>query len=209
MMDKIKNLVKRAASQKPMKDDGSVPIVQVKYFNKTAFIEVLAPYGLCASPPTNSMATVINIGAQEENRTGIVDAPATRFKNLKEGEVVVGNYVTRAKIYFKENGDIYLHVPEGNLIADVDEGDVNLNVLNGEVTIDCPHVIMTGDLTVQGNISVAGDGDVTGGFTVTGDILDNSGTNSNTVREMREIYNVHEHPENDGGGPTDQPNESM
>jgi len=46
-------------------------------------------------------------------------------------------------------------------------------------------------------------------FRVSGDIIDNYAENPNTIREMREIYDVHVHPENDSGGPTDDPNEKM
>lgn len=43
----------------------------------------------------------------------------------------------------------------------------------------------------------------------TGDIIDNVDTGGQSMQGMRETYNIHEHPENDGGGPTDQPNEQM
>lgn len=155
-----------------MKDSGSVPIVQVKYFNKTALVEVLMPYGLCSSPPLGSLATVFNILGQEENRTAIIDKPADRFKT-KPGETAVGNYITKAKIYFKEDGSVLLDVP------------------NGEVTINSSRVTMTGDLRVAG------------------DITDRYETNANTVNGMRDIYDGHDHNENDSGGPTDDPNQKM
>lgn len=44
---------------------------------------------------------------------------------------------------------------------------------------------------------------------VTGEIIDRCDTNEHTIQNMREIYNIHEHPENDSGGPTDDPNEKM
>lgn len=44
---------------------------------------------------------------------------------------------------------------------------------------------------------------------VTGDIHDRCDTTGRTMHGMRDIYNIHVHPENDGGGPTDDPNEQM
>lgn len=44
---------------------------------------------------------------------------------------------------------------------------------------------------------------------VTGDIKDKCDSSGSTMDGMRGIYNAHTHPENDSGGPTDQPNLSM
>lgn len=44
---------------------------------------------------------------------------------------------------------------------------------------------------------------------VTGDILDNCDTGGRSMQSMREVYDIHTHPENDGGGPTDEPVERM
>lgn len=44
---------------------------------------------------------------------------------------------------------------------------------------------------------------------VTGDIIDQVDGDGQSMRSMRETYNIHVHPENDSGGPTDQPNQQM
>ncbi|WP_435640337.1 phage baseplate assembly protein V [Micavibrio aeruginosavorus] len=44
---------------------------------------------------------------------------------------------------------------------------------------------------------------------VTGNIIDNVDSGGQSMSNMRETYNIHVHPENDGGGPTNQPNEQM
>lgn len=43
----------------------------------------------------------------------------------------------------------------------------------------------------------------------TGEIHDLCDTTGRTMSDMRSIYNSHEHPENDSGGPTDPPNQMM
>lgn len=44
---------------------------------------------------------------------------------------------------------------------------------------------------------------------VTGEIKDLCDTDGKTLRSMRETFDIHTHPENDSGGPTDQPNQLM
>lgn len=217
MAAQVRNMIKRAATQQPMVDSKNFPIVQVKYFNHTAIVEVLAPYGFCSSPPVGSLATIFSVGAQEENRTAVIDYPTKRFKNLEPGEVAVGNYLTLAKLYFRKNGDVELFVPHdlkvtvqndafvnitGNLNMTVD-GDVSaqisgsataviggsLGVTAAGATITCPDVLITGNLRVDG------------------DITDNAGSNSDTIAEMREIYNIHTH--NETGTVTLVPNQEM
>lgn len=46
-------------------------------------------------------------------------------------------------------------------------------------------------------------------FEVTGTIKDKCDTTGRAMDSMRQIYNMHDHDENDYGGPTDQPNQSM
>lgn len=44
---------------------------------------------------------------------------------------------------------------------------------------------------------------------VTGEIKDRCDTDGLTMEGMRQTYDIHVHPENDGGGPTDQPIQQM
>lgn len=43
----------------------------------------------------------------------------------------------------------------------------------------------------------------------TGEIIDRCGTDGRSMDSMRTIYDSHVHPENDSGGPTDSPNQTM
>lgn len=44
---------------------------------------------------------------------------------------------------------------------------------------------------------------------VTGEVHDRCDADGMTMEGMRQTYNTHNHPENDAGGPTDQPNQQM
>lgn len=67
-----------------------------------------------------------------------------------------------------------------------------------KVLCDCPDVEFTGNVKISGNLEVGGD------------ITDQAASgNARTVAGMREVYNGHNHPENDNNGPTDPPNQGM
>lgn len=106
MISKLTNLIKRAILTIASKDDTDFQICQVSYLGKTKNINLVLPYGLFSNPKENGLVLTFNIGANEENIAGIPYNPYSRFKDLKKGEVVVGNPHTQTKVYFKENGDI-------------------------------------------------------------------------------------------------------
>ena len=76
-------------------------------------------------------------------------------------------------------------------------------------------------IKANGDIEIASPGKITatapGGtefdtplLKVTGDVLDSTASgNARTMRGMREVYDAHTHPENDEGGPTGTPNQTM
>jgi len=123
------------------------------------------------------MVLMFNVQGQEENRAGMANLTRQRFKNLKEGEVALGNYLTGSVVKFLENGDIEV-TANGDQNVTV-SGDVNLTVA-GSVNVTAPTVSITSDVTITGDLTVTGA--TTLGATVT-----SSGTN---------ISNNHTH----GGG---------
>lgn len=83
--------------------------------------------------------------------------------------------------------------------------DSNSNQTNINIT---SNMVMTGNLTVNGNVALQGSG--AGNLTSTGDIRDNINTNTNTVKQMRTIYDTHTHGGvSVGGGNTANPNQPM
>lgn len=71
---------------------------------------------------------------------------------------------------------------------------------NGIVQIECERLI------VQATDQIRFE---TPKLDVTGEIKDRCDADGQSMSDMRDVYNSHTHPENDSGGPTDQPNQSM
>ena len=72
----------------------------------------------------------------------------------------------------------------------------------------------------QGGIVIKGGGDVVtitetpkvrveADIEATGEITDRVDTGGKTMAHMRDVYDIHTHPENDNGGPTGVPNQEM
>lgn len=166
-------------------DSGNLRFGRFKYQGRTSDVKgnIFTPYGLMHNPPDGSMAMIFSQNAQESNPITIVDDPNNRtLKNLAKGEVAVGNYLSGSYIHFLANGDILINNVSGNS---------SILVKTNEVVITATMVTVTGDLRVSG------------------DAIDNFGTNSNNLADMRSIFNAHQHVENDSGGPTDPPSTSM
>lgn len=142
----VVNMVKRSLTTLPVNDTTEFQTGQVTYLGNTAQIELVYPYGLCSSPPLGSLVLMFNIQGQEENRAGMANLTRQRFKNLKEGEVAIGNYLTGSVVKFLENGDIEV----------TGTSDLNLTIV-GAVSITAPTVSITSDVTITGDLTVTGD----------------------------------------------------
>ena len=129
-----------------------------------------------------------NVNGQEENKVGIGNTPQIRFKDLKEGEVVVGNPLTRSFIKFKENGDVQIDV-QGSVDVNV-TGDYNVNVDGDTTWTTNRFTIDEGELRVQNDIRAFYDS----GAPI---VLSN----------VRITYNLHTHDET--GTVTEEPNEQL
>jgi phage gp45-like len=71
-------------------------------------------------------------------------------------------------------------------------------VATEKIIFETPEGEFTHDVKIGGNLTVAQD------------ITDQTaGLNTQTVAGMRSVYNGHDHPENDDGGPTGSPNQDM
>ena len=116
-MSIIKNLIKWAKITLTDGDNDTWQRAQVKSIGENPKkIIAVYPYGIFAVAPVGSNVLMFNISGQEENAAGIPFDIKNRFKNLKEGEILVGNTKTKSFIKFSENGDIEI------------EGTANINI---------------------------------------------------------------------------------
>lgn len=178
MIAKLFNMIKRAVVSNPGKDDGEFPITQVTYLGKVSDIEAIFPYGMAANLPKDSLVLMFNILGQEENKAGIGYRHDLRPKNLKEGEVVFGNFLA---------GTQFLFDADGNIIGTGDIQHTGDMELTGNLD-------MTGDATITGDVDIIGDLDITGNVTISG-----------TLTVAGKDFTTHTHPITSGSsapGPT-------
>jgi phage gp45-like len=191
MIRHIRNMIKRAVVSLNPADTGQYPVAQVKWSSndKAANVQVITPYGFYSVAPANSLALMFSVMGQEENRAAIIDDPANRFKDLKPGEVAVGNPETKSVVKFLENGDIEV----------TGKSDININI-TGDV-----NVTATGNTTITSPIVT-----VNGALRVTGEITAFYGLAAEiNFTDIETKYNLHKHTEFDVGGLTSVPNNTL
>lgn len=100
----LKNLFK-IAKLISVDDSGDLRSAIVSFLGKQQRVMLFTPYGIMSSPPASSLTILWSQQGQESNGIGISDDPKNRIlKNLKEGEIALGNYKTGSYILFDENG---------------------------------------------------------------------------------------------------------
>lgn len=170
-MHMFKNLIRRAIVSLLTDDKGTYPLIQVKYNDIVSDALRLSPYGVCSNPPEKSIAYLLAPFNRVDEPAAIMDDVVNRFKELKEGEVQLGNYITRSSMKFLEDGSVSLTLPNGgDYILSVDDGQLSVDVpgdqgitinSGGNVDLTAPVVNIDGDLTVTG--TVTGQTEVVGG----------------------------------------------
>lgn len=159
ILTKTQNLVKRGYVSLLDQDDKNVPHNQVSYLGKTGISERISPYGLYANLPKDTQVLLFSVCGDEANLAHIGYSQDKRFKNLKNGEVLVGNPQTQSYVKFDADGNIEVEA-KGKLIINV-SGDAEIKANN--VKIDAAKV----DLGVGGKaIARQGDSITTGGTIV-------------------------------------------
>jgi phage gp45-like len=146
----IKNLFK-IAKVLSVDDSGDYQFMTITTLGKTQKVLSFKPYGLMSSPPVDSIVGVWSQQGQESNGIGLADDPKNRpIKNMKTGEVALGNYITGNFVYFDEDGSTQVVVAK-DLIETI-VGDV-LAVITGAIST-----------TVTGNIEIDAAGFALNGF---------------------------------------------
>lgn len=113
----IKNLFK-IAKLLSVDDSGGLRFGTVSMLGKTQKVMIFSPYGLMHNPPTSSLSLVWSQQGQESNGIAMADDPNNRtLKDLKSGEVAIGNYITGHYIHFDESGTCHLLTDNLNIIV--------------------------------------------------------------------------------------------
>ena len=211
----IKNLIKRGTVSRKTEDSGDYSIAQIKWMSKkVGNVEVLHPYGMSSYAPVGSLALMFNIMGQEANRAAIVNDPKRRFKDLKEGEVAIGNFLTRSYVKFLENGDIEIVTTNNQNITVT--GDSNLTVTGSANITSTGNATITSDahvvVTATGTVGITSTGNTTltapittidGALRVTGEITaDYGGIDEISFTDIITKYNLHTHISATAGNPS-------
>jgi len=149
-------------------------------------VERFQEYGYSSRPHPGAECAVVFVGGGRDH--GIIVATEDRryrVTALEAGEVAI----------YTDEGD-RVHFKRGRVI-EVTTQTFRVNCQTFEVNASSGVALNTP--------TVAASDHVTAGQEIT-DRLDNGGR---SMASMRDVYNDHVHPENDGGGPTDQPTEGM
>jgi phage gp45-like len=100
----IKNIFK-IAKLLSVDDSDNLRFGMISTLGKNQKILIFSPYGLMHSPPADSMVLMWSQQGRESNGIGIADDPKNRtLKDLAEGEVALGNYLTGSYILFDQQG---------------------------------------------------------------------------------------------------------
>lgn len=144
-------------------------------------LEHFETYGYTANPPTGLELLAAFLGGDRSH--GVVIAIGDRkfrLKGLQPGEVAL----------YTDEGD-FIHFQRGRKIA-VSAGS--------EIAATAPVVRLIASDKVRCE---------TPKLECTGEIMDLCDSDGRTMSHMRSIFDSHVHPENDNGGPTDPPSETM
>lgn len=150
-------------------DTGSVQLQQVQLGPDEIKDNIprLAEFGLTSMPPVGSDAVLVFIGGDRSNGAIIATGhQASRPTNLKPGETM---------LYSQDGKSVYM-TADGGIVVEAKGQVVTVNNAT-TVTINAATKIRM----------------VTPLLEVTGDIIDNVGKNTNTVAQMRAIYDGHTH----------------
>lgn len=177
----IKNLFK-IGKLLSVDDSGNLRFGIVSALGKEQRVLMFSPYGLMHNPPKTSLVLMLQQQGQESNGIGIADDPRNRtLKDLKEGEVALGNYLTSDHMVFKDGELVELNV--GNKFT-VNAPNVEVNSESAVVNSETVDVNATTVTTVATDVEI------------TSTTLTHNGTN---------IGDDHEHPQgNDSDGDVQQ-----
>lgn len=174
LQTKTRNLVKRGYVTAPGSDENDYAVIQISCLSpaKTANAELVSPYGLSVNLPKDIQVLTFSVQGHEENKACIGYSQVNRFKNLKPGEVVVGNpgsisedgtvEVPSSFVKFANDGTIEIS-SDSDITVVADNVSVNANTV--DLGVGGAKIARLGD-TVHVSLAT-GDGTITSGGTNT------------------------------------------
>jgi phage baseplate assembly protein V len=176
MIDSIQRLYQRvlhlvARGRVTTGDDaGNVQLLQVQLGKDEVKDNIprLGEFGLASMPPVGSDAVLVFMGG--DRTSGAIIATGhqqSRPRGMKAGETMV---------YSQDGKYVYL-TATGGIVVEAKGQDVTVSD--------------AGTVTIKAATKIRAETPL---FECTGDIIDNVGSNQNTMAQMRSIYNQHTHP---------------
>lgn len=150
-------------------------------------VERFQQYGYTSVPKPGAEGVMVAVAGNHDHGIVIaVEDKRYRLTGLAAGEVALYDDLGQK-----------VHLTRAGIV--VDGAGMPVTVTNTpHILLDAPLVETTKDLKVGGNIVAEGD------------ITDNNATTPKTMAGMRQVHNIHTHPENNvTGGSTNQPNQLM
>lgn len=127
-------------------DSGNFRFGVSTFWEKAQKINVFTPYGFMNCPVDGSLGLLFSVQGKENITFAVVDDPKNRVvKNLEQGEVAVGNYVTKDYMVFNKDSDTIIHSESGSETILRSNGDIVLKPASGKVIIE-------GDIEMTGVI---------------------------------------------------------
>lgn len=148
------NITLKRCTVESVDDKSDFPTMQVKYLKEVIkIVQKLGIYGVCSNPPKGSNGILFPIMGSDSNIACLADDIANRFKDLKEGELVIGNYLTKAFIKFSQDGGVEIHAKYVKTVAD--EGDISMTATQGNVTNTAKSTNVNNPMVVADNVTVS------------------------------------------------------
>lgn len=165
-------------------------------------VERMQEYGFTSNPLPGAEAVMVSVGGNREHGLVIAcDDRRFRVKGMAPGEVCI----------YSDEGD-KVHFKRGKVI-EVTTDTLTVNAATA-INLNAPTINTNGDtFNVSASASAnftTPDTTMSGHATAQGNFTDLGGTKG-TLDHFREVYNTHDHPEvdNDAGGPTGTPNQTI
>lgn len=211
IISRIKNMIKIGFISLNNNDDSTDRhIMSVSYMDKQLRCYGVYPYGLSANAPANTtQAICFNVFGSDSNVAAIPVNQEMRFKNLKTGEVQIGNFINKSNIHFQETSDITI-TSNGKLTANVKDNveiistgnEIKLQV--GSATLTLTDSLLVSSVPIQAPSyagSSGGAANMTSGINMAGQSITDVGA-LNTSGGVNLSTHIHT---GDSGGDTGAP----